>query len=967
LPSLPDYELLEKIGQGGMGAVYKARHKRLGRTVAIKVIPAEHLDKQSSLDRFFAEARTVANVRHPNIVEVFDYQEVNGMPCLVMEYLGNGSLAVRLKAAAVVDLGETLRVLRQVAAAMAAVHAKGVVHRDLKPDNILFSDGGDAKVTDFGLAKRDDVDLTQTNIALGTPYYMSPEQANGQAKHAGPQSDVWSFGVIMYECLTRQHPFESDSRQELFKKIFFDEPTPLKVLNEEVPADLATVVAKCLQKKPEDRYPSAAELSQDLQRVRVEPKPDPKPAAKSEYKTPSALFADHPLTDLDRKAHALLGEKVVIKSLAASSAFHRLPRYVSEYLIAKYVKPDTWKADLANIQTKIKDLLPDLEHRELLKEKLLSRGEVALIDNVEVRIDLRGGQRWARVPALADNNVRVPATITEQHPGLLLGGLWGTVKVKYSPETDAAAPNELAAFTPFQVGPPDVAAFKAARGRFTTDEWCGLVLQSAGYAANAFPNRRTRLLLFARMVPLVERNVNLIELGPRQTGKTFLLRNLSPRVFTVSGGKTTPANLFVNLSTRQIGILGTRKVVVFDEIAHTTFGQGDDTLSTLKDYMESGHFSRGSLGFASDAGLVFAGNLDVEGDRPHPKYAHLLEPLPEAIIDSAFHDRMHGYVPGWEVPKIAPGSVATGVGFVTDYFGEVLVRLREETFGDAVRAVPMHAGLTRRDQTAVERLASGLLKLVHPDGNWTPDELLEIVTFASELRQRVHQQLCALAPGEFKSKLIAPSAVAAHEAEDLRPRTGARAADRLNTDAVVGAVTGLAVLTSGDREYGGDTILIQVSAINGGSGVTVTGLHGRVLKDSIQAVYNLIRANCRELNIPEQRLKTQALAVHLVKIAEPKDGPSAGLAFLVGMVSALTNRPIRPGMAFSVEVALHGEVGPVGGLPHKVAAAAKAGRTVVVIPAANAGVIDQLPEDLRAAVEVRPVATASEALALALT
>lgn len=680
-----------------------------------------------------------------------------------------------------------------------------------------------------------------------------------------------------------------------------------------------------------------------------------------------ALFDEHPLTELDKKAHAALGDKVVVKSLAAQAAFQRLPRYVSEYLIAKYVKPDTWQADLANIQAKIKDLLPDLEHRELLKEKLLSRGEATLIDNVEARVDLKGGQRWARVPALADNNVRVPPAVTEQHPGLLLGGLWGTAKVKYAPEANAQAPNELVAFTPFQVGPPDVAAFRAARGQFTADEWAGLVLQSAGYAANAFPDRRTRLLLFARMVPLVERNVNLVELGPRQTGKTFLLRNLSPRVFTVSGGKTTPANLFVNLATKQVGILGTRKVVVFDEIAHTTFGEGDESVSTLKDYMESGQFSRGSLGFASDAGLVFAGNIDVEGNLPHPGYAHLLEPLPDQLIDSAFHDRVHGYIPGWEVPKITPGSVATGVGFVTDYFGEVLVRLRDDSFADRVRDVPLHPGVTRRDQVAVERLTSGLIKLLYPDGNLTSDELLELVTFACELRQRVHQQLCALAPGEFKPRLIAPAAVTSHTAPDLRPKPVDPTKDRLNTEAVVGAVTGLGVITGRNgAEIAGDPILVQVSALNGPPGLTVTGIHGHEMRHSVQAVYNLIRANFREFGIPEPRLKGQTVAVHLVRIAEPKDGPSAGLAFLVGMVSALANRPVRPGFAFTGEVALHGEVGPVGGLLHKIAAAAKAGRTHVVIPAANAEIVNDLPADVRGAVEVHPVATAAAALAVAL-
>lgn len=474
------------------------------------------------------------------------------------------------------------------------------------------------------------------------------------------------------------------------------------------------------------------------------------------------LFDEHPLTDLDKKAHAALGDKVVIKSLAATASLSRLPRYVSEYLLAKFVKPDTWKTDLANIQGKIKELLPDLEHRELLKEKLLAKGEVTLIDNVEARVDLKSGQRWARVPALGDNKVRVPAAITEQNPGLLLGGLWGTVKLQYTPDGNEDAPNLVVSFTPFQVGPPDVAAYRACRSQFTTDEWMALLLQSAGYSAGAFPDRRTRLLLFARMVPLVERNVNLIELGPRQTGKTFLLRNLSPRVFTVSGGKTTPANLFVNLSTKQVGILGTRKVVVFDEIAHTTFGDEDETISTLKDFMESGQFSRGNLHFAADASLVFAGNLDVQDDKPHPKYTHLLEPLPEEIIDSAFFDRVHGYIPGWEVPKISPASVATGVGFVIDYFGEVLARMREDSFADRVRGVGLQPGLTRRDQTAIERVGSGMMKLLYPDGNATTDEVMELVAFACELRQRVHDQLSKLAPGEFKAKTIAPAVPEPH-------------------------------------------------------------------------------------------------------------------------------------------------------------------------------------------------------------
>jgi ATP-dependent Lon protease len=475
-----------------------------------------------------------------------------------------------------------------------------------------------------------------------------------------------------------------------------------------------------------------------------------------------SLFHDFPLSDLDRKAREVFGEQVVIKALAQRTAFHRLPRYVSEYLIAKYVRPESWREDLEKVQAKIKDLLPEVDRRELVKERLLRTGEVVLIDPVEAKIDLRNGQRWAKVEALSDDKVRVPPSLLEQYPGLLLGGLWGTVRIRYTPEVDPDHPNEIVNFTPFQVGLPDLTAFRTGRAHFTADEWIALMLQSAGYAPRAFPSRRHRLLLLARLTPLVQRNLNLIELGPRQTGKTFLLRNVSPRVFTVSGGRTTPANLFVNLATRAIGILGTRKVVVFDEIAHTTFGDADATLSTLKDYMESGQFSRGAHSFAADASLVYTGNLDVQDDQPDERYRHLFEPLPDELIDSAFLDRLHGYVPGWEVPKITPEALTGGVGFITDYFGEVLARLREDDFQSVAHKFDFAAGMTRRDQVAVERITSGLVKLIYPDGRMTPDEAKELVLLACELRQRVHNQLVELAPGEFKPRLIGLAGMTQH-------------------------------------------------------------------------------------------------------------------------------------------------------------------------------------------------------------
>lgn len=677
-----------------------------------------------------------------------------------------------------------------------------------------------------------------------------------------------------------------------------------------------------------------------------------------------SVFDEHPLSPLDHKARSVFGEHVVIKALASQAAFHRLPRYVSEYLIAKFVKPDTWKEDLERVKERIKDALPELERRELVKEQLMRTGELTLIDTVDARIDLRNQQRWARVPALNDDKVRIGSALLEQHPGLLLGGLWGTVRIRYTPEIDSTAPLEIVSFQPFQIGAPKLDEWRSRRAEFTTDEWMALLLQSAGYEAAAFPERRQRLLLLARLVPLVQRNVNLLELGPRQTGKTFLLRNVSPRVFVLSGGKATPANLFVNLSTKAVGILGTRKVVVFDEIAHTSFGEEQETISTLKDYMESGNFSRGSRAYASDASIVLSGNIDVEGDFPAPKYRHLVEPLPDELIDSAFLDRIHGYLPGWEVPKITPAALARGVGFVTDYYGEVLVRLREEDFQATVRQLRWLPTMTRRDMTAVERLGSGLLKLIYPDGRASEDELREITTLACELRQRVHQQLCEIAPGEFKPRLIGFEGMPEFTARDLQRRQQADVPkhDPLNREAAVGAVTGLAVVYKDGKPVGGDLTLIQVAAIPGTGGVEVTGQHGIVLKHSVQTAYNIVRKHARDFEVPESRFQSHKVAVHLVRIAEPKEGPSAGLAFVVAIVSALTSRPILPAVAMTGEVTLFGEVKGVGGLTHKLRAAAKAGRRLVLIPAENSGEVSQVDRDILTQLEIIPVKSIQEAL-----
>lgn len=671
------------------------------------------------------------------------------------------------------------------------------------------------------------------------------------------------------------------------------------------------------------------------------------------------LYEQYPLSPLDKKAREVYGERVVLKALTEHAHFQRLPRYVTEYLLAKYVKPESWERDLENIRQKLRDHLPDVDKREWWKNELLRCGEITILDFVEVRVDLRTAQRWATVKAISDDRVRVSEELLEKHPGLLLGGMWGTARIAHRPEEDDQAPNFLVSFTPFQVRVHDRAPYMEGRKHFSTEEWIELLLTSCGYNPEAFPERRTRLLLLCRLIPLVERNINLVELGPRQTGKTFLLRNLSPHVFTISGGRSSPANLFYNLLRRTVGIIGTRKVIVFDEIANTSFADEEATISILKDYMESGHFSRGNLAFTSEASIVMCGNLDVDEEGPSNRYRHLFEPFPEELIDAAFLDRIHGYLPGWEVPKLSPQAFARGVGFVTDYFGEILVSLRDEDFRHHVWRLGWTDGMTQRDRVAVERLSSGLLKILYPHQQFSEEELREVVALASELRQRVHDQLCVLAPGEFRPRVIGYRGISKPEGVSLRRSVEfTPVEDRLNTEAIVGAITGLGT---------GELVIVQVSANPAPTGgLEITGRHGKTLRESVRTAYRVVEANLSRLGIEAGRFRLAKVIVHLVRIAHEREGPSEGLAFVLAIVSALTSRPVKPAIAVTGEVSLHGQVLAVGGLAHKIGTAVHAGRKTILVPAENADEISGLPDDLLSCASILPVHNIFEAVDLAL-
>jgi ATP-dependent Lon protease len=309
-------------------------------------------------------------------------------------------------------------------------------------------------------------------------------------------------------------------------------------------------------------------------------------------------------------------------------------------------------------------------------------------------------------------------------------------------------------FTPFQVTRLDLDDYIDRRSRFSDEEWVDLLVQSIGFNPVHF-DQRTKWLMMLRLVPFVESNYNLIELGPQQTGKTYTFRNTSSRSFVVSGGKATPATLFFHGAAKRLGVVGTKHVVYFDEISKTKFDDADASISVFKDYMQTGVFTRLGQEFRASASIVLGGNIevDLQAKRPSGRYDHLFSVLPEPLQDTAFLDRLHAYLPGWEMPVINPENYATGYGFMTDYLAEIFAELRRRNYSTHIAAQASLPGMNQRNQDSIRKTAAGLLKLLnpqHPPGEVPPALLKEILKFGVEMRKRVVDQLAVIKPTEFR-------------------------------------------------------------------------------------------------------------------------------------------------------------------------------------------------------------------------
>ncbi|EGV17031.1 BREX system Lon protease-like protein BrxL [Thiocapsa marina] len=459
-------------------------------------------------------------------------------------------------------------------------------------------------------------------------------------------------------------------------------------------------------------------------------------------------------TNLDRKIVELLGDLTIDKERVRNLRIREtrtITTFVEEWLVSRYQRPD--KSDDAvfnDITSFMRQHLPTKSEKEVIKNRIINGDSVVLLDRFDVRVDIKQGKRFVTIPCLDESRAEASNVLLEEHSALLSGGQWGAGRLQLRQESKGPNVIELIEFRPMQSGQVRLQAIIDARKEFSTEEWLAVLIRTMGYEPDSYSVSQRRQMVL-RLLPLVQKNLNMMELAPKGTGKSFVFSNLSRHVWLNSGGALTRAQLFKNMNTKEEGLIARFDVLVLDEGQSIEFKGESEIHSKLKDYLESGHYTIGQDKVTSECGLMILANIDLDY-HGQPSRADFIRQLPDMFHDDALIDRFHGIIAGWEIPRISISHFAQGPGIKADVFGEYAHQLRTESFsifpyGEA----PILKGDTR-DVKAVERLARALSRLymLNPDQADYEEFVLQP---AVELRQRVRSQLAALNPSEFSPRI----------------------------------------------------------------------------------------------------------------------------------------------------------------------------------------------------------------------
>ncbi|MEK4701023.1 protease Lon-related BREX system protein BrxL [Solibacillus sp. FSL R7-0668] len=658
--------------------------------------------------------------------------------------------------------------------------------------------------------------------------------------------------------------------------------------------------------------------------------------------------------NLDKKLNEHFAGRVVRKDLTKLiKEGANVPVYVLEYLLGMYAATDD-EASIREGVERVKKILAENfvrpDEAEKIKSRIRELGQYSIIDKVTVALNPKIDTYEAEFSNLGLKGVPVPPSYVKEFDKLLVGGIWCMVKIDYffDEEVRNTNPFSVSNLKPIQMPNMDITEVFEGRKQFTKDEWIDVLIRSTGMEPTQLEDR-VKWHLLLRLVPLVENNYNMCELGPRGTGKSHVYKEISPNSILVSGGQSTVANLFYNMSTRKVGLVGMWDCVAFDEVAGIRF-KDKDGIQIMKDYMASGSFARGKEEKNASASMVFVGNINQSVD-VLLKTSHLFAPFPpEMANDTAFFDRMHYYMPGWEIPKMRPEFFTDRYGFIVDYVAEFFREMRKRSFADSIdRYFKLGNNLNQRDTIAVRKTVSGLVKLLYPHGEYTREDIEEVLKYALEGRRRVKEQLKKIGGMEFYDVMFSYLDKETMQEEHVAvPEQGG------------GKLIPEGMLRSGHVYVVGQALTgmigvykLENQVVSGTGKFDKAGIgSNREVKESLDTAFRYFTANSKSVS-SSISTKTKDYLMHLTDLQGIGLTAQVAIAELIGLCSGALEKPVQDGLVIVGNMTVGGTISKVEELANILQVCVDAGAKKILLPAPSAGDFFTVPADL--IVKVQPI------------
>lgn len=672
--------------------------------------------------------------------------------------------------------------------------------------------------------------------------------------------------------------------------------------------------------------------------------------------------------DLNAKLRRLFDGRIVRKDLTKKMKVGaNVPTYVLEFLLGQYCSsddPEIVARGLENVKSILEKNLVRPNETELILAMLKTHGSGTIIDKVTVSLDTKSDSYQATFSNLNISYANIDDHYPLEYDRLLVGGIWCIVRLEYEfreKMKNNQSPFNVIKLQPIQMPHFDMDELKAARREFTKDEWIKILLRSTGMEPERFTERE-RWLLLTRLLPLVESNLNLVEFGPRSTGKSHIYKEISPNSILVSGGQASVASLFLNMWTNKVGLVGLWDCVAFDEVGGMML-MSQDSIQIMKDYMASGSFTRGRAEVAASGSMVFNGNINQSVEELL-RVSTLFDPFPmEMGTDTAFLDRLHGYVPGWEIPKLYPEHFTDGYGFITDYLAGFLHELRKEARGEEIdRYFRLGSDINQRDNIAIRKMVSGFLKLIYPDGVYSKDELEEILVLALELRRRVKEQMKKLSFIEFgRVDFSYIDLQTDHERFVNVPeqRSSTLIPEGRNNPGVVFTVSTNVFNTIGVYQ-------LESRMIEGSGKFERTGLgSAKIFKEATATAFNYLKANAKNIS---SNISTESknYIIDYDDLRNVSMTDKLALPTLVALCSIALARPTQESMVVLGDITIGGNLEKVENLADVLQVCLDSGAKRVLLPIASAADLASVPAELMGHFNVIFYNSPEEAVAKAL-